>query len=81
MGIQVDSKELQQVFVYFLFNQDMPRPDNRSCRSGLRLALASKQKTERVNIEWYFTMHENYVNTCDITHLGNSIFFLSPYPH
>jgi len=62
-------KELQQIFTYFLFNQNMPRSDNRSCKLGLRLALASKQKIELVDIERYSTTHEEYVNVFDITHL------------
>ena len=61
--------ELQQIFTYFLFNQNMPRSDNRSCKLGLRLALASKQKIELVDIERYSTTHEEYVNVFDITHL------------
>jgi len=40
----------------------MPKSDNRGCRLGLRLDLASKQKTEWTDIGKYFTMTENYVN-------------------
>ena len=69
MGIQVDL-ELQQIFTYFLFSQNMPKSDNRSCKLGLRLALASKQKIEIADdIGRYSTTHEEYVNVFDITHL------------
>lgn len=68
LSIQIDM-ELQQIFTYFLFNRNMPRSDNRSCKLGLRLALVSKQKIELVDIERYSTTHEEYVNVFDITHL------------
>src|SRR5687768_9904576 len=45
-------------FYLLLFSRNMPRSDNRSCKLGLRLALASKQKMELVDIEQYSTTHE-----------------------
>jgi len=50
----------ESLFAYFLFNRNMPRSDNGSCRLGLRLDLVSK--TELANIGQYFTMREEYVN-------------------
>ena len=56
----------------------MPRSDNRSCKLGLRLALASKQKIEIAeDIGRYSTTHEKYVNVFDTTHLSNIYFQMS----
>jgi len=55
----------------FLFNQVVPKSDNRSCRLGLRLDLVSKQETELISIGRNSTMLVKYVNGLDITNLRN----------